>query len=155
MSTSPGLRQPRTIILPNRKLFGTLYAVGIGAVSLAFASAIALGAWWWTELPNHTNRWGYGHRSSFTPQYFWICLMLLVAGVILLAWPGRIFRKYYRYVPRGRIVRKYTTGGGMSGLAWWISIEGYTLANELRLDTFEVDAGFWHERRIGSSVRRG
>lgn len=64
-------------------------------------------------------------------------------------------RKYFRdfvIVRQGRVVRRFTTGGGLTKLKWCVELEGYTYANELCTDRHAIDAGRWKELKVGDII---
>lgn len=137
--------------LPNKGLVQSLNDIGITLAVVGVLLAIALFVWWLRNPWYSYDSYGDVQYSSFQAGYFLIPAVLVVVGVILILWPGSIFRHYYRRVYQGRVVSKDTYGGGSSGLNWYITIRGYTYANELRYQTFPISAGTWQSLRIGDT----
>ena len=137
--------------LPNRRVFGALNAIGIMLMTLAITSIVGLVGWMVVETLTR-NPYQLDRTSHFSWSYVWMAAGVGVVGLVLWVWPGWIFRKYYRHVHSGIIINKWTSGGGRTTLSWHVTLKGYTLAGELRTWKHEIDAGWWHQYRIGDNM---
>lgn len=138
---------------PNKQLLQSLRVLGYILTTTGPLLAIGLSIWWFNTAYLHPSYYPSDHQEiEFTPSYFWIAAILFSTGMILIFWPGTIFKKYYRTVNKGRVVYKDTSGGGIYGVDWYIVIEGKTLAGEIRRSTHYVSAGYWQVVKIGSII---
>lgn len=138
--------------LPNKLMLQVLYVLGVIMAVMGPLIAFALFIWW----VRNPFSYHYGDQSAYrfygldyAPELFWIAFAILVAGIIFINLFGSIFKKYYRKVYQGKIVYKDTSGGGDYPLNWYVMIEGYTYANELRRYPQYVNAGYWQDAQTG------
>lgn len=84
-------------------------------------------------------------------NHWYIGLMLLVFGTVVAGYCHNRFQEYYRKVRQGRILARHTAGSYHS-FSWQLLVEGNTYANERRQQWRTVNAGFWHETKVGDWV---
>lgn len=88
---------------------------------------------------------------------WWVPLLQALFGAsiayLIVRGRGSYFR-YYREVPQGRIRALFSEGGGMLPNRYYVVLEGYTRANELRTGKYRIDEYDWRTLKEGTFFDR-
>jgi len=82
-------------------------------------------------------------------QHWYLGFVPLVVGTVFVYLVQRKYNRFYRNVRQGKILQRDTNGGGNMPLDYVIFVEGYTYANKFTTQWLPVNAGYWHEVRVG------
>jgi hypothetical protein len=85
--------------------------------------------------------WLFGH--------WYVGLIGAVIGIVIASYFHSSFRRYFRKVRQGKILKRDTTSGGDYALEWQVLVEGNTYANERRQSWNVVNAGYWQDAQVG------
>lgn len=90
-------------------------------------------------------------ESWFTWQWYYGAALLVIGGIVTSICQ-HMLEEFFCVVRQGKVVARDTGGGGLSTLVWMVKIKGYTYANEPGEWWHKVNAGHWHDLKIGDMI---